>query len=1481
MKIAVARKSPAKTKTEPHKRSPQPPQTQKSQLLKTPSSLLEKVVTHREPHTDAELTPPQSLPADDQNTVAQPALEISDRYSSPTSPTSPASPCLPPAPLHDPRSLIQNATQETTPIPLPYSPILESRLGTSLDHLTVYAGTPEIAATLETLQASAATYNETIILADTDPDLATIAHEVIHAMQASAESSPSAAVILPTTASAEQEATRLTAKVVQPDADAAPIQVNTAISPQTIALLREVPPPTVGETAPPSDRFAATVEQTETPAPPTTTETPESTAQEQTEASLEGSEIAAVGGDLEEVPALEPPAPPEPGITAEDVAAREAELAAAETALADAADVDELVDAYATAPPTLKAKQYDTLGSDLDRLANEENNTFQAEVPTFTAELSGETDELPELQVNAPPQEDVSLEQTPPDPAPDPDIPPTPDPTAYTANNAILQALSRLSPDPNTDRATEIGDTLNQVRTTDEEVDTSPGEAPAVPLEGETDPERIDNQLQAGVEQADHSRQQAQQEVLTGPGPERVQPLVMNEEIPLGEINTLAVASPQPVEDVAAYTQMGLPPEVETAFDQNQQEVMQSSLGEAQSQIHQVTDARDQARQEQLDQAQSEAQAQTLQADTDQRQAVQAQREQIQSERQNTLQQQSQAVADIEQESEDQRRSDRDDIATRVQDDQAQIRTDYQQAERDAQAEVNTGEERAEERRRAAEREAENQSWWDRAVSFVREAFAALTSAITAIFNAVREAINSILDAVKAAAEALIDAAANFIKEAIAAFGDFLKALVDNLLGEIFPELAAALNRFIDQAVELAQQAVDAVAAELKAGINALVEGLRAGLNAVLDVLQAGLEFAINIMQAVLTGDWGALARLVLEAVLKVIGIDPAEFYAFIGQISDTFQAIIDDPGSFVSNLLDAVVLGVQNFADNFLTHLQAGIIGWLTGALGDIQIPQEFNLLGVLDLVRQILGLTGDLIRRIAVRILGERNVERIEFVWNYVQTLITDGWSALFEQITQDLANLRDMVLDQIKEFLLTQIITAAITKLVSLFNPVGAIVQLVLTAWNIYTFLRDNLQNLIQIVQTIVEGLAQIVNGVIEPAAQRVEQTLASLLPVAISFLANLLGIGGIANRVRQIISDIRERIENAIVNLIRRIGQTFRGGGQSTPAPSQQSADSDDTSATGPIDKPVTLSQEQHTISASVQGRNVEIIINSRRRGPLLNILDAAIAEVEQEENKARRGGGIQNLQRWSSLKSQLGNARTEFTETAILQSWRAAGQPEPFQQYVEVRINELVRIMRIAFREPGVKGLDALFAPDYNGPRFLPRSCRKGRWIRPNLYERGRSWQNFRDPIVERKQRQIADDVGRANNTNDFELWRQLKANHLIPDDAQIIQFKQQDVYRTDYDLDHNPSVVSHWNGSGNNINDNDRRDFYFDVDEDDVVTSAYNRSKGAREENRYVDFVESGFISELAEAGNPGARSMRDGTEIKPFLDNENGNPLS
>ena len=1193
-------------------------------------------------------------------------------------------------------------TEQTTP--LPFQSLLEDRLGQSLSELDVYAGTPVVQEILQDLGATAAYCDRKILLGDPQPSLETVTHEVVHALQTESNHISQFPTTLSDSAPAEKEAQQLTQEIVAsiqaPSADRAtlpwtPVVINNSLPSAQIACLRDPPPATVSEASTPQAALAAQTEPDRAVvlAPqPTTTPTPAepSEAQADTEAALDTvEESAPITEDLESVPALEVPAPPAPGITAEDVAAREAELAAAESALANATDVDEKVAAYAAAPPTLKAQSYGTLGADMDAIAKAENEQFQAEMPDFEAKLSGQVEEPPEVAVEPPPTEEISLEESTPEPAPEPEITPTDAPVAYTGNDGLLRAVARFTEGTSPqDRASEIGDTLSDVATTDPDVETSPGPPPAVPLEGETDPERIENQLTAGRDRAIQSRDQAQQSVLNGPGPEQIQPVVMAEPVPLENLTQPELTQPEAVPGIDDFSQREMPAEVNTAFDLANQETMQASMAEAQGKVQEATDARDRDRQEKVNAAQTEADRQTLEADAAQRREVQTQREAIQGERQQTLNDQADAVRQVETDAETRRRTDQDAIDSRVRDDQATIRDKYAEAERDSEGEVRDGERQATEKKRKAERDADNESWWDRAVNFVKEAFAALTEAIGAIFDAVREAINKILDAVKAAALELIDKAANFIRSAINAFSEFLQGAVNALLRDRFPELANNLNNFIDNTARITTEAVDEVANNLKASITALIEGLRAGLNAVMDVLQAGLELASGLIQAALSGDWGEVLRLMLEAVLKVIGVEPETFYSFIGRAQETFGKIIDDPGAVVTNLLDAVKLGFQKFADGFLDHLKAGIIGWLTGALGgDLEIPTEFNLIGVLDLARQIMGLTLAFIRRIAVRLIGEENVERIEAVIEQVQNLISNGWSGLLEQLAESLNNIQEMVIGQIKEFLVTQLVLAAITKLASLFNPVGAIVQIVLTLWNIFNFLRENLERLSQIVQTIVNSISQIVEGVIETAASSIETVLANLLPVAISFIANLLGLSGIGRRVSHIIGRLRERIENAIVHFIRRIASRLAGRRRGSANPDSSDADSSDSESgldSINISKPFSMDGESHHLFARVVNEDLVIEMASDRREKLQRL----IASVKNSEELKRMEGSERE-----KLIDFLNRVSAEIDEIdEFEQVIKRVGYSEQTPQQLENRMGRVIGVLEALGRELSIESL---------------------------------------------------------------------------------------------------------------------------------------------------------------------------------------------
>lgn len=843
---------------------------------------------------------------------------------------------------------------------------------------------------------------------------------------------------------------------------------------------------------------------------------------------------------------FQPAAAPEPGISAEQVAQREEQLAASQAALEGASDTPSLMNAFADAPPTLKAQVSGELGSRMDATLGQDSAAIQQETPELQASMQGNTP-APAGSISTP-TSDITLEAAP---AATPEAEavvgaPVQTESEYQANSALVSQLTRSF---NAEGGAEdVGRALDSVQTTDPSIVTSPGSAPPIPLDGETDPQRIQSQVESGSQQAQTTLTDQQTQVQALPGAERVQLADVHESYALGELPDISAEDAPAPEGAQQYLALNQPPELQTAFDDVTGASMQQSMAEARTQIETAAQERDQSHQQEVETAQHDTAMAQQQAESDQRTAVADSRREIESQRQTTLEQQHSAVADVEQQAADRSQTDRETFDERVQTDQQQLDERYRQAETDAEAEVQRGEHDAEAERQRAERESEEQSWWEAALDFITDLFDALVSLINDIFDAVRAAVNALLDAVRDFALALIDLAADFLKSLISAFGDFLKGLVQGLLGEIFPELARALTELIDSAVALANSAIDAVANTLKSAVNAIVEALRAGIMALINAYQAAVNTALALARAALSGDWSAFIMQLIEAACRVAGLDPAQVFALIGRAQETIQLIVDNPGGFLSNLVDAFTGGIQRFADHFLSHLQAGIIGWLTGALGGagITMPEHFDLMGVISLVAQILGLTWENLRIRLVRLVGERGVQVIEFVASYIQTLIQGGWNALWERIQNDLGTLRDMVLEQIRSFLVERIIMAAITRLATMFNPVGALVNILIAAYQFYTFIRDQLQRIMQMVTTIVDAVSNIARGVLEPAQTSVENFLAGLLPLAIDLLARLIGLGNVGERVRSILTSIQETIWTAIDRLINSVVGLFRAG-----------------------------------------------------------------------------------------------------------------------------------------------------------------------------------------------------------------------------------------------------------------------------------------------------------------------------------------------
>jgi len=713
------------------------------------------------------------------------------------------------------------------------------------------------------------------------------------------------------------------------------------------------------------------------------------------------------------------------------------------------------------------------------------------------------------------------------------------------------------APTPNL-KAGEEGDTsameadyanaVGAIPTEIDDMETSPGPPPDVDLKGSSDPPRADRQETEQLSEAARLQGEAGAAIDSAPGGEQVQPLAISQEhhVEAPELPEVeGMESIAKMDEVMAY---GLPDDVKAKTDELGQAQLETHMKKATSELEKAQSQRTTERDSLLSEAETENQKLIDDANAEQEKAVAEARAGIEGEQKATKDKQQAAVADMKGKSDREKAKVHADIDTRVAQDEAAVDAEFKKAEDQAETRKDAAETSAEQKKAQAQAESENDSWWDAAVSAISSAFDALSSAIGSILDGLVSAVTAVIDAAKDFATGLIDACCSFVCAALEAYGDFLKFLVEGLLGDIFPGLAAALTEFIDAAVNLAKQAVNYIAEKLKEVANALLDWMLAGITAILEAYKAAIQFALSLAKAVLTGDWEEMGRLILEGVLKLAGIPPEEFYAMIGKAMETIDEIIEDPAGFAGNVIAGGALGFKQFGANFLEHLKTGFFEWLVGPLGEmgLTLPNNWDLAGVFSLVAQVLGLTQEGIKGVVVDELGETAGVVFDYVWKYTEALITGGLEGLWDAVKEDVDSLWEMVIDGIKDWIMETIVKKAVLRLATMFNPAGAILNLIMTVWNFVQFLADNISKIWGVVSSVVDFMADLAAGVLKPAADGVENALASLIPIAIDLLAKLIGLGGITEKVKEKIDGVQEMVHGAIRKLIQKVKGMFEGG-----------------------------------------------------------------------------------------------------------------------------------------------------------------------------------------------------------------------------------------------------------------------------------------------------------------------------------------------
>ncbi|MBV8519256.1 MAG: hypothetical protein JO197_17815 [Acidobacteria bacterium] len=432
--------------------------------------------------------------------------------------------------------------------------------------------------------------------------------------------------------------------------------------------------------------------------------------------------------------------------------------------------------------------------------------------------------------------------------------------------------------------------------------------------------------------------------------------------------------------------------------------------------------------------------------------------------------------------------------------------------------------------------------------AWVRDQFKGLPDEVNVIYDAGRALFQGLMDALIVRVANLVEQRLKEAKQEVAKGQADIKAYV------------ASQPKDLQQFAQQAASDVNNRFQELEKGIEEKKNSLAQSLA---QKYKEGFDKANEALKAIQDENKGLVQAFAekLGEVLKAILEFKARLQAILQKGEDTIKLIIADPLGFLGNLISAVKGGISAFVGNIKQHLSNGFKKWLFGNLPPgVEIPADLSLVSIFKLVMGVLGISAASMRAKAVKLIGERNMKIIEKVIEYVLILIRGGPAALWEQVKTDLSNLKDMVIEAIKTWIIDTIVKQAVTKILSMFNPAGAIVQAIMAIYNIVMFVVERAAQIMEFVESVINSIHAIATGAIGGAIKRVEQALGNAVPILIGFLARLIGLGGIAQKIRDFIAKVQAKvdaaIDKAIAKIVAFVKKLFGKGGTAPEAKQKQ-------------------------------------------------------------------------------------------------------------------------------------------------------------------------------------------------------------------------------------------------------------------------------------------------------------------------------------
>ncbi|MFD5014807.1 hypothetical protein [Streptomyces chartreusis] len=325
-----------------------------------------------------------------------------------------------------------------------------------------------------------------------------------------------------------------------------------------------------------------------------------------------------------------------------------------------------------------------------------------------------------------------------------------------------------------------------------------------------------------------------------------------------------------------------------------------------------------------------------------------------------------------------------------------------------------------------------------------------------------------------------------------------------DLLDASIGERADAVVDVLAECYAVAQQEIDQAMAEVKEANKSLWEQAR---DAVVGVVKVLLD----------------LKNLLVSVVRRAAGVA---------------ERIIRDPMGFLRNLAASVKGGLTLFVTRLPGHLKAALQEWLFGnlAAAGVELPEKWDLRGVIKLVLSVFGISWSFIRGELLKHMPPAMLNTVIGAVRVIGLIKDKGIGALWEELKEQAAELKDQAFEMIKSFVIETVVKAGVTWLLSLITPAGALVKAVMAVYDFLTFLVEKARALAEFVNGILDTLEEICGGVSQKVVAKIDASLARVLPLAIDLFARVLKLGAIPAKVKSVLEKVGAPVRGFIARLI---------------------------------------------------------------------------------------------------------------------------------------------------------------------------------------------------------------------------------------------------------------------------------------------------------------------------------------------------------